>query len=155
MDITDENTLCPDLNLKWETEFNILGFVIDNKLQKLDQNFQKWNDKVKAIIFKWRAYNLSINGRVTIAKTLLLPHYTCIGCVLDKISVNHYNNIQKILDHFVLYNSYLEPSKTNRKWIKPDIVYTEKSKGGYGQIQVINFSNPSKPAGSGAMLQAK
>ena len=29
-------TLCQDLNLKWKTEFRILGFVIDNKLQKLD-----------------------------------------------------------------------------------------------------------------------
>ena len=37
-DITEENTLCPELELKWETEFTILGFVSDIKLQKLDKN---------------------------------------------------------------------------------------------------------------------
>ena len=74
MDITDDNILCPDLGLKWEFEFTILGFEIDNKLANL---------KVKALIAKWRLYNPSINGRIAIAKTILLPQYTyswqCLG----------------------------------------------------------------------------
>ena len=78
MDITEDNILCPDLNLKWETEFTILGFNIDNKLQKINTNFDKCNDKVKSLIVKWRAYGLSVNGRVTIAKSLLLPQYTYV-----------------------------------------------------------------------------
>ena len=52
MDITDDNILCPDLDLSWETEFVILGFQIDNKLEKLSVNFKKCNDKVKALIVK-------------------------------------------------------------------------------------------------------
>ena len=139
MDITDENKLCPDLNLSWETEFTILGFVIDNKLAKLNSNYEKCNEKVKSLIIKWRAYNLSINGRVTIAKAMLLPQYTYIGSVLDQISNTRYNSIQRTLDHFVLHNSYLEPSKASRNWIKPDILYADKTKGGYGQIQVVDF----------------
>ena len=40
----------------------------------------------------------------------------------------------------VLYNSYLEPNnKAKRNWIKPDILYAEKHKGGYGQIKVTDF----------------
>ena len=139
MDINENNILCPDLNLSWETEFTILGFVIDNKLQKLHANFEKCNEKVKSLIIKWRAYGLSINGRITISKTLLLPQYTYIGSVLDKVSVTRYKNIQKILDHFVLHNSYLEPNKSSRNWIKPDILYADRSKGGYGQIEVDEF----------------
>ena len=116
-----------------------MGFVIDNKLAKLCSNFDKCNENVKSLIIKWRAYNLSVNGRVTIAKTMLLPQYTYIGSVLDKISNTRYNSIQKTLDHFVLHNSYLEPSKTSRNWIKPDILYADKIKGGYGQIKVVDF----------------
>merc|ERR1711940_34436 len=138
-DINDDNTLCPDLKLTWETEFTILGFVIDNKVQKLDSNFNKCDDKVKSLITKWRSYNLSVNGRVTIAKAILLPQYTYIGSVLDKISKTRYTKIQKILDHFVLHNTYLEPSRSSRNWIKPEILYEEKSKGGYGQIKVVDF----------------
>ena len=63
MDITDDNILCPDLELTCETEFCILGFQIDNKLNKLSLNFDKCNEKVKALIIKWRAYILSIHGR--------------------------------------------------------------------------------------------
>ena len=40
MDITDDNILCPDLELSWESEFVILGFQIDNKLEKLSLNFK-------------------------------------------------------------------------------------------------------------------
>ena len=138
-DITEENTLCPELELKWETEFTILGFVIDNKLQRLDKNFDKCDEKVKTLIIKWRAYNLSINGRITIAKAILLPQYTYIGSVLDKISKTRYAKIQKTLDYFVLHNSYLEPSKSGKNWIKPEILYEEKNKGGYGQIKVTDF----------------
>ena len=93
----EENTLCPDLELKWETEFTILGFVIDNKLQKLDKNFDKCDEKVKTLIIKWRAYNLSINGRITIAKSILLPQYTYIGSVLDKISKTRYAKYKRHL----------------------------------------------------------
>ena len=57
-----------------------------------------------------------------------------IGSVLDKVSGNHYTGIQKTLDHFVLYNSYLEPNKTRKQWVK-----SEKHKGGYGKIRVSDF----------------
>ena len=78
----------------------------------------------------YKLANLSINGRVTIAKSMLLPQYTYIGSVLDKILNTRYSSIQKTLDHFVLHNSYLEPSKSSRNWIKPDILYADKIKGG-------------------------
>ena len=139
MDITDDNILCPELGLKWETEFTILGFTIDNKLAKLNSNISKCTTKVKALIAKWRSYNLSINGRITIAKTILLPQYTYVGSVLDNISQNQYKGIQKVIDHFILYNSYCEQNKKSRKWIKDDILYGDKAKGGYGHIRVTDF----------------
>jgi hypothetical protein len=55
------------------------------------------------------------------------------------VSGNHYKGIQKTLDHFVLYNSYLEPNKTSKQWIKSEILYADKHKGGYGQIRVNDF----------------
>jgi hypothetical protein len=84
LDITDNNILCPDIELTWETEFTILGLTIDNKLAKLYRSFAKCNDKVKALITKWRLYNLSVNGLITIAKSILLPQYTYIGMFWTK-----------------------------------------------------------------------
>ena len=52
MDLTDDNILCPELGLKLETEFTILGFEIENKLANLNATFKKCTAKVKALITK-------------------------------------------------------------------------------------------------------
>ena len=39
MDIPEDKILFPELGLKWESEFTILGFEIDNKLANLNANF--------------------------------------------------------------------------------------------------------------------
>ena len=84
--ITDK--LCTDLNMVWEDTFTILGFEMDNKLEKLDKNYQKIKDKLKSIIAKWRPYHLSLRGRITIAKTkLLAPHI-----IEEKGEVDWYQN---------------------------------------------------------------
>ena len=40
-DFNLENKLCPDINLDWEEDFTLLGFYIDNKLEKLGKNLEK------------------------------------------------------------------------------------------------------------------
>ena len=40
-------------------------FFIDNKLEKLHSNVENCTRKVRAIINKWRKYNLTIMGRMT------------------------------------------------------------------------------------------
>ena len=42
--------MCEDLGLAWADHFTILGIDIDNKLQRLDDNFNRINKKVRGII---------------------------------------------------------------------------------------------------------
>ena len=77
------DVLCKDLDLKWQDNFTILGFDIDSKLLKLDANFDKAHKKVNGIISKWQGYKLSLYGRITITKSLLLSQHTYIASVLD------------------------------------------------------------------------
>ena len=42
--------LCPDLNLHWTSSFCLLGFVIDNKLENLQQNAEKKLLKIQSLI---------------------------------------------------------------------------------------------------------
>ena len=111
MDITDDNILCPELGLKWETDFTILGFYIDNKLAKLNSNIKKCTEKVKSLIAKWRSYNLSINGRITIAKTILLPQYTYVCSVLDSVSQNQYKNRRYLTTLFFITHTVIKTRK--------------------------------------------
>jgi hypothetical protein len=73
--------------------------------QEPQDQLQKLDAKVK-----WRANNLSLNGRDTVAKSILFSQYTYIVSFLDNTPDNEYYKIQNILDHFVLYNSFYKPS---------------------------------------------
>ena len=132
--ITDPNQkLCEDINLEWATEFRILGFNIDNKLERLHLNIESCTRKVRAIINKWRKYNLTLMGRMTVAKALLLSQYTYIATVLD-LSMKEIEYIQSILDNFILYNSFLNHGHKSRYWINQDILYGNKNLGGLNAI---------------------
>ena len=92
--------LCPELNLKWESEFTLLGFQIDSRLSNLDANYQKCFERVHAVSRKWARYQLSLKGRITIAKTFMLPQFTYIASVLD-LTNSTYDEINKIIGLFI------------------------------------------------------
>ena len=80
-DINDK--LCPELALSWEDNFTLLGFQINSRLKLLNKNNEKCLKKVHEIDRKWARYRLSLKGRITIAKTFLLPQFTYVASVLD------------------------------------------------------------------------
>ena len=75
--------MCQDLNLKWMDSFTVLGITIDNRLQELQNNFQRIFDKVAKKIGFWIRYGLTLKGRITVAKSLLLSQYTYVATILD------------------------------------------------------------------------
>ena len=93
--------LCPELGLKWESEFTLLGFQIDSRLNNYDMNYQKCFERGHAISRKWARYPLSLKGRITIAKTFY-AQFTYIASILDP-SDSTYDEIKKII--CLLYTS--------------------------------------------------
>ena len=135
-DVTD--VLCKDLDLKWQDNFTILGFDIDSKLLKLDANFDKAHKKVNGIISKWQGYKLSLDGRITITKSLLLSQYTYIASVLD-MPVKMFEKIQSNLNAFIFTNKVNKVENNFQPWVNKDVLYREKSEGGFGMIRVDHF----------------
>ena len=138
---TNTNTkdkLCTDLNMIWEDTFTILGFEIDNKLEKLNNNYQKIKDKLKSIITKWRPYHLSLRGRLTIAKTKLLSQVTYISTVLTP-DITIINEMQTMINNFIM--GIKDGSKN---WINKELIYTHTSKGGFGMIRLEDFMQAIK-----------
>ena len=97
----DEGNICSDLKLSWEKEFTILGVDIDNRLKKLNKNFDRIYNDTRGIISRWAGYNLSFHGKITVCKTLLISQYTYVGSILDCITTDQMNQIQKQMDHFI------------------------------------------------------
>jgi hypothetical protein len=102
-----KNTICYELVLSWKSSFTLLGFAVDNMLQNLGIYYTNCHEKVRKLITKWRAYSLSLN----------------IASVLDNTPDNEYHIIQKVLDHFVQYNSFHKPNTAAQSWIKDEIFY--------------------------------
>ena len=128
-----EDKICKDLNMVWDDTFTILGFEIDNKLEKLDINFSKVKERIKALIRKWKPYHLSLRGRITIAKTKLVSQITYISTVLNP-STTIIAELQALINNFVM-----GIESNNKHWISKDIIYTHTSKGGFGIIRLESF----------------
>ena len=52
-----QDKLYPELGMEWSSNFTILGFEIDNKLQNLNKNYSRVFDKIKGIIKSWTPTN--------------------------------------------------------------------------------------------------
>ena len=130
--------ICPELGMEWENKFTILGFTIDNKLRHLDINYNKVKEKIKNQISLWKPYNLSLRGRITIAKVKLLSQITYISTVLD---INHtfLNELQDMINSFVMG---IKPG--GKHWMSKDYLYTPINKGGLGIIRLEDFTKAIK-----------
>ena len=133
------NNICPDFKLDWESDFTLLGFYIDNKLEKLQINLDNIHKRVTALIHKWKVYNLSVHGRITIAKSILLAQYNYIGSVLDMFYPSDYKHIQNTLNHFVIYNELYSIDHKRRPWIPDDVLYGPRKLGGFAMIKIEDF----------------
>ena len=136
--------LCQDLDLVWAEEFTILGFTIDNRLKKLHKNYDKAYSRVTDIINRWKSYHLSLQGRITIAKVMLIPQYTYIGSVLDTLEQNHYEKIQAQINAYIIHNDTLQTKDTRHNWISSSVLYSPKNKGGLGMIRITDFLDSLK-----------
>ena len=70
------------LPLEWEKEFILLGLEINNRLEKLDCNFDRVHSKTLSLINDWRARRLPIEGCINISKCILVSQYTYVAAIL-------------------------------------------------------------------------
>ena len=93
-------------------------------MKNLEINFKKVKDKIQNQITLWKPYNLSLKGRITIAKVKLISQLTYISTVLD---INHtiLNEIQEMINSFVM-----GIKRGGKHWISKDLLYTPTLKGG-------------------------
>jgi hypothetical protein len=94
--------------------------------------------RAKKLIIKWRKYHLSVMGRITVAKSIILSQFTYVVSVLD-LTKAQIDQIQQLLDTFIMYNSYLGPGSKKKTWIKSAILHGLKHLGGLGGIRVDDF----------------
>ena len=60
-------------------------------------------DKVESKIWAWSCYGLTIFGRITVAKSLLLSQYTYCATILDSSNERFVEKVEYQINNFILY----------------------------------------------------
>ncbi len=85
-------------------------------------------DKIESLIHFWERFKLSLPGRISIIKTLLVPQLNYLGCILTP-SDTIVKNIQLALDSFALKGIVVS---TDRRYLLPE-------QGGVGLFRIEEF----------------
>ena len=96
-------TLCDDLNLIWTQEFTSLG--IDYNIIALDQitdlNFELKILEMEKMSSIWNSRNLTLIGKITIIKTLMISKIIHILLSLQKPSEEYFIKIENVFKKFL------------------------------------------------------
>jgi hypothetical protein len=115
-----------DLNLVWTDEIKMLGFTIQNNWDLiLEKNLTNLNKKIANIINYWKRYGLSMIGRITVYKSLILPHINFIGSILTP-SEEWFRNMECNLEKFVLGQDTFAKKR----------IYLPVTNGGLGLVNI-------------------
>jgi hypothetical protein len=110
------------------TNLKILGFDITKIATDLEQNISKATEKIKNIIHFWNRFRLSLEGRINVAKTLLISQ---LNYFVSIIPVPEYilEEISTVINNFI---------KGSLK-ISRESIALEVDRGGIGFLDLKNF----------------
>jgi hypothetical protein len=107
---------------------NILGCNITKSIEKLNENFSKTIQKVTAIKRFWERFNLSLPGRIAIAKSLMLAQVSYLGCFISP-NKEQLSTLKAIISDFV----------KGRLNVARDKITLDGKYGGLGMIELDDF----------------
>jgi len=123
--------------LDWENSaFKILGLWFHVDLDRMVAlNYKEKNDKLNKILFHWKRRNLTVYGKVTVIKSLVIPLFNNLFTTLPNPENNTFDIINKAIYEYlwkgcarikstVITKSYLE-SETNMIHLRAVINFIE------------------------------
>ena len=117
-----------DIGFTLQTEVTILGLKIKGDNYDFSETFDGFCDKIRKIIQHWARFNLSLPGRINVAKCFLYSQLNYIGCFLT-IPQNYLTVIQNLIETFIIGNLKLAKKR----------LYAKPEDGGLGLFQMNEF----------------
>jgi len=106
----------------------LLGMEVKKNLSNQDEIFLQIQEKILGIIRFWDLFRLSLPGRISVIKTLVLPQLNYLGCIL-KPSERVLKDLQNIIDGFATKNLKVAESR----------LYLPAKLGGLGLINLETY----------------
>jgi hypothetical protein len=90
-----------NLGFAMADSIKILGMEIDSEISNLDSNFDRIAVSIDKSISFWERFNLTLPGRINVAKSLLLSLVNYLGCFImpSRTNLNHF---QQSIDSFTV-----------------------------------------------------
>jgi hypothetical protein len=115
-----------DLGFEIVSEIKCLGLTIS--AENLSRHFDGTISKIRQLIGSWERYNLSLMGRICIAKTMLISQIGYIGCIISP-TAEQLEMLQNLIDGYV----------TRGMVISKDRLYSQPKQGGLGLIDLNQY----------------
>jgi hypothetical protein len=119
--------------IKIKRECRLLGVNIDNKVRNLEGNWETCITKIRGLINYWNQFNLTISGRVLVAKTFLISKVTFL---LGFIALE-----KRIADRIELM---IEKYVVGKLQIARDRIYNKVEQGGLGLLKIQELETAMK-----------
>jgi hypothetical protein len=87
--------------IKVQKECKLLRVVIDNKGKNINGNWEKCKTKVRGLISYWNQYNLTLTGRVLVAKTFLLSQVSFYLGIIP-VDANVGKQIEEMIEKYAI-----------------------------------------------------
>jgi hypothetical protein len=113
-----------------KNEITILGMKLKNRGKCYESNMDLLIEKLRHQVRFWSRFNLSLPGRINVAKTFMYSQLTYLGCILP-INRNACTGISHIIEDFV--NGPLRISKKR--------IFQKRAEGGLELIEIHDFLN--------------
>jgi hypothetical protein len=122
----DPNIL--NLGFPVTNEITVLGFTLQNNGNMIAKNYEKVREKIHNIIRFWERFNLTLPGKITIYKTLLLPQINYIATILTP-TTEIFNELEESMIKFVTKGLNIGKGR----------LYTDPREGGIGLFNLEQF----------------
>ena len=132
--------------LEWgSNSFKLLGVNFDvNLSQMLNKNFEEKLNEIKNLIKHWQSRKLTVLGKITVVKTLLVPKITHLFMSLPNPTGKYLEELNTLLYKFVWDN---KPEK-----VKRDIITQDYCKGGLKMMNLMNYIMSLKSSWLGRLI---
>ena len=121
-----------DLGFELVDSTTVLGLELNNN-GTFTNSLEKIRGKVRSQIVKWSRFNLSLPGRISIAKCMMYSQLNYLGCFLD-IDEIFLTEIGQIIENFVL----------GKQKIAKKRLYLKTEEGGLGLFDIKIFLEAQK-----------
>jgi hypothetical protein len=118
-----------DLGFEVVDECKLLGFCFSNRQSLGDANKDILIEKISNVIRFWTPFNLLISGKITVAKSLMLPLFNYFATVIS-FDAETLSQIGKKIEKFV----------TSGLNISKDKIYSAVDKGGINLFNLADFA---------------